>query len=200
MASAKGARPVPIASKAVGGLPVSPTVAAILSRIQEEVSASYRDRFIEMLEIMRQQASQLERIQHTLAILVKTIEPKLDGQVPTVLRIAAEGERADLATAVVVADPIGAGYTMSQADVATALGLSGSRVSVLIRAFKLDVSDCAVTVRRGTRRTIVNYHPRVLDAFRRLVMKPPEGLRKDVQSAIAKTRAQLLGSKPADKS
>jgi len=37
---------------------------------------------------------------------------------PVAFQVAKEGERPDLATAVVVADPIATGYYLSQADIA----------------------------------------------------------------------------------
>lgn len=67
----------------------------------------------EVRETLRQQACALNRIQATLQILVEALMPqladKLDGQkIPVAMRIAGDGETPDVASAVLVADPIGA--------------------------------------------------------------------------------------------
>lgn len=81
-----------------------------------------------MVEAMNRQASAIDRIQTTLELLVRNTRPDLAGQIPPVIGIAQAGEEPDLATAVVVADPIAKGYTMSQASLARAVGISQTDV------------------------------------------------------------------------
>lgn len=85
---------------------------------------------------------------------LKKSAPFIIGVVPVEL-----GEQADLPSAVVVADPIAAGYALTQTNLAEALNLSIADVSELVRAFKLKQDDCAVTVRKGQRSDTANYHP-----------------------------------------
>ena len=183
------------AGKAIDDLHLSPPVASALKDIQAEISDAYRDRFIEMMDVLRQQTSTLARIQETLHILVQAVHPKLAGTVPAAVRVARDGEDPDLASTVMVADPIGAGYTLSQVDLATALGLpNASDVSVLVRASKLDEDgECAVVVRRGARNKIVNYHPRAIETLREWITSPPEGLAlaPDQQGAVKRIRKKM---------
>jgi hypothetical protein len=186
--------PVDISSKSIDKLPVTDEVKGALKDIQAEVSDAYREGFVEMVQAIRQQASVLERIQTTLGILVKHLDPKLEGQLPAAVRIAGDGEAPDLASAVVVADPIGAGFTMSQSDVAKALGINQADASVLLRAFKLNKDEkCAVVVRPGgdQRREVVNYHPSTLDRFREFVTKPPGGLDAAQKSSLRRVRSKM---------
>ena len=74
-----------------------------------------------MVATMKEQASALDRIQETLRVLVQAVNPSLSAQVPPAVRVASDGENPDLASAVVVADPIGQGYVLSQAKLALAL-------------------------------------------------------------------------------
>jgi hypothetical protein len=186
--------PVDISSKAIDQLPVGPEVRDVLKGIQAEVATAYQEGFVEMVQAIRQQASVLDRIQTTLGILVKHLDPKLEGQLPAAVRVAASGESPDLASALVVADPIGAGFTMSQADLAKALGISQADASVLLRGFRLNKDEkCAVVVRPGgdQKREVVNYHPSTLDRFRELLSKPPSGLDPSQRSALRRARAKL---------
>ncbi|MGH7269159.1 MAG: hypothetical protein ACREJ3_01910 [Polyangiaceae bacterium] len=174
-----GAATVTIAAgKSVDDLRLSVPVASVLKDIQAEIAEAYRDRFIEMMDVLRQQTSALDRIQKTIHVLVQAVRPELAGTVPAAVRVARDGESPDLASSIVVADPIGAGYTLSQVDLAKALGLpNATDISVLVRAFKLgDNGECAVTVRRGARNKIVNYHPRAVDTLRKWIDKPPGNL------------------------
>lgn len=182
-----------VSVKAVDDLRLSPHVAEALRSVQTEVLAAYRDRFIEMTEALRQQASALNRIQETLRVLVEHIEPTLVGQLPIAIRVAGPGERPDLASSVVIADPIGMGFTMSQVDVAKGMGLGAADVSVLVRAFELDEQeDVAVVVRRGRRNTIVNYHPSVMQRLTDLVAaSPPAHATAEQKAAIKRVRKKL---------
>jgi hypothetical protein len=142
----------------------------------------------------RQQASALERIQTTLGILVKHLAPKLEGQLPAAVRVVGDGEAPDLASALVIADPIGAGFTMNQAEVAKAVGITQADASVLLRAFQMNKDGtCAVIVRPGgdKKREVVNYHPRTLDRFREILSKPPGGLDANQKSSLKRARAKL---------
>lgn len=202
---------VEAAAKPINDLGLSPPVAKVLRSIQAEVAEAYRERFIEMTETLRQQASTLARIQETLHILVQALQPQLaaslgDQKVPVAMRVASDGEIPDLASAVVVADPIGAGYMLSQTDLAKALGLphtgaSVTDVGILLKAFKLqDDDDCAVTVRPGTRNKIINYHPRAVDRLRELIAEPPPGLTAAQRSSLDRVRRRLPGAATAEPS
>lgn len=180
------------ASHSISKLKLSEPVRASLVGIQEELAEAYRDRFIEMTTALTLQASALDRIQETLRLLVGHLAPQLTGHVPAVVRIAQPDEKPDLASAMVVADPIGAGYMLSQADLAKALALKGPEVSVLVRAFKLSEDGrCAVTVRKGSRAAIVNFHPRAIDRFLELVKNPPDGLTDPQKAALKRVRTKL---------
>lgn len=180
------------AAKTVDDLGLSAPVQAALGEIQKELADAYRDRFIEMAETLRRQASALDRIQATLAILVKHVAPQLEGEVPVAVRIAPDGESPDLASTIIVADPIAAGYTLSQSDLAKALDVGTADVSMLVRAFKItEDGECAVVVRKGTNQKIVNFHPRAVQRFAQLVAHPPEGLDKSQRSALGRVRKKL---------
>jgi hypothetical protein len=189
------------AGEAIDALKLSAPVASALKDIQAEIADAYRDRFIEMMDVLRQQTSTLARIQETLHILVQAVAPNLAGTVPAAVRVARDGEGPDLASTLVVADPIGAGFTLSQVDLAKALGLQNATdVSILVRAFRLnEKGDCAVIVRRGVRNKIVNYHPRAIETLRRLIENPPDNvaLTADQQGAVARIRKKLAPSAKA---
>jgi hypothetical protein len=181
-----------ISAKSIDKLPVSAEVREALRDIQAEVADAYREGFVEMVQAIRQQESVLERIHTTLAILVKHLAPKLEGQLPAAIRIASHGEQPDLASAVVVADPIGSGYSLSQTDAAKALRISPNDASLLFRAFKLqDDGECAVVVRRGKKYQFVNYHARVIERFRQLVYNPPAGIDRRLTKALDRARKSV---------
>lgn len=183
---------IEFASRAIEQLDVPPPIKAILTRIHAELTEAYRSSFLEMLQVIRRQASAIERIQNTLNILVKHAYPNMAG-IPGAVRAVPDDEEPDLATAVVLADPIGAGYTLTQADIAKALALSAPDVSVLVRAFKLpDDGECAVVVRKGGTANIVNYHPRAIDRFRQLIAKPPAGLSAHHRRMVDRIRERLV--------
>lgn len=192
MAKAKTA-PTALAGAAMNNLPLSPGVKKVLSEIQAELVTSYRDSFLEMVEVIRKQASQLARIQETLQIVVKHIDPKLAESTPAAMQIASPGSSPDLATTVVVSDPIGTGYFLSQADIAKALGISSARVSVLVRALGVaEDGDCAVQVRKGKGRELVNYHPRAIERMRHLIKTTaPETLEEKPRSALRRAKLEL---------
>jgi hypothetical protein len=146
-----------------------------------------------MAEAIARQASALDRIQTTLSILVAKIAPELNDQVPAAISVAPDGSRPDLASAIVVADPIGAGFTLSQQALATAIGISQADLSVLDRAWKLrDTEGCAVTVRKGPRRNAVNYHRRAVSRFLQLVESAPTStLNAEQRSALRRVKTAL---------
>ena len=128
----------------------------------------------------------------TLQLLVEKIAPEIKDRIPIPIRLAGDEERPDLTSAVVVADPIATGYTMSQADLADALRLPQADVSVLVRAFGLsDDGECAVVVRKGPKLKIANYHPRAIGRFLALMATPPSGLDANQKSALDRVRRRL---------
>lgn len=144
-----------------------------------------------MAEALNRQAAALERIQTTLSILVEHIAPSLGGVAPVAFRVAGDGEDPDLASAVVTADPIGAGYTLTQADIGRALAVSEVDVSILLRAFKLrDDGRLAVEVRSG-RRSLFNYHPRAVEALRQRVLDPGATVPSRDRSSLKRARRAL---------
>lgn len=185
--------------RAIKNLGLSPEVERKLIDIQAEVASAYREHFIEMVQTMKEQASALDRIQETLRVLIRAVAPQVAGQVPPAVRVVGDGERPDLASAVIVADPIGQGFALSQANLAKALGVNSADVSILSKSFKLDKeADCAVVVRSGPRNTIVNYHPRAIDRFRELVRNPPHELDPTAKAAVARVRKKLgMGKTPS---
>lgn len=184
-----------IASKAIEKLGLPKEVSEVLAAIQAEIADAYRQGFVEMVQAMKQQASALDRIQTTLNVLVQHLAPSLQGKekLPVAFAVVKEGERADLAKAVVVADPIGAGYTLSQSDLAKAVGISQADASILVRAFDFKADgECAVVVRKGKSREIVNYHPRAVRRFLELVANPPKDLTQEQVTAIERVRRKLI--------
>ena len=192
------ADPIDLGERGLEALGLPPEVTRVLASIRAEVNAAYRESFIEMQKVMREQASALARIQGTLQILVETLQPiledKLQGEMPAAFSIAASSDEADVAKALVVADPIGMGFTLSQADLARALDLPQPYVSKLVKAFKLaDDPQCAVQVRRGKGRgtRLVNYHPAAIAQFVDLVLSPPSGLTEDQLNTVRRVKDKL---------
>lgn len=177
----------------VAGLNLSDDVKAVLRDIQAEVAEQYKENFLAMVQAMQQQASAISRMQMTLSTLIEAIKPELKHSLPIAIGIAEGKDNADIAHALVVADPIGTGFTMSQANLAEALGLKAPEVSILVRAFKLNEDEeCAVVVRKGKSGEIVNYHPRTTQRFRELVEVPPKDLSQDAQNVLRRVRTKLL--------
>lgn len=135
----------------------------ILLKIRAELDADYRERFVEMATAVREQAEALSRIQSTLGVLVRHLEPRLEGMEKAAFRIASDGEEADVASAMAVPDPLRFGYRLTQQDVANALRIPASTVSVLVRAWGLhEDAELAVRVRDGTR-PLFAYHSRIVE-------------------------------------
>jgi hypothetical protein len=179
----------------IAELDLSPKVQQALRNIQAEINDAYRENFFAMTQTMNQLVSGMNRIQTSLNVLIEHLVPTLAGKgVPVGLAIAADGEAADVAKTLAVADPIGMGFTLSQSDLARGLKLSQADVSVLVRAFKLNEDEkCAVVVRRGKdgKDQMVNYHPRVAERFKELVSAPPKGLSQAQQRALKRVKEQL---------
>ncbi len=122
-----------------------------------------------------EQGRVLAEIQATLARLVVAVNGGSEVRVGAVARL----------------DPIGAGYTLSQRDLAERLALPPSYISSLVRAFGLDEDPrLAVTVRSGSRR-LVNYHPDAVERFRELLFTPPAGLDERAQHTVKQARSKL---------
>ncbi len=184
--------------KSVENLGLSPKAEAKLKEIHLGLADAYREQYMELLQAINTQASTLRRIQETLNILVQHVAPhiKLDEGVIVPIAVQPTGDlnQADLARALVVADPIGAGYTLSQRDLASALapGVTQPDISVLVRAFKLtDDGNCAVVVRKGTSRDFVNYHPRAVARLKELILLPAKQLKPTEQRALERVRKRL---------
>ncbi|HEX3770486.1 MAG TPA: hypothetical protein VHV30_06470 [Polyangiaceae bacterium] len=176
--------------KSIAELGLTPEVEEALRDVIAELANDYRESSVAMAQALSRQASALDRIQNTLAILVTKIAPELNDQIPAAISVALDGEQPDLASAVVVADPIGAGFSLSQDAVAKALGVTQTDFSVLDRAFKLrDDGNCAVVVRKGPQRNTVNYHRRAIERFRELVAgAQPSSLTAEQKSALRRVK------------
>lgn len=192
---------VDLATKAIEQLKVPQPVKATLLGIQADVAEAYREGFTLMVQAINRQASALERLQNTLNILIEAVKPELKGQLPAAIRIADDGEEPDLASTLITADPIGAGYTLTGNALAQALGVPATDVSVLTKALGLtEDGDCAVVVRRGKQGDIVNYRPRAIARFRELVANPPSGrsLTRDQRAALKRVAKRLIMMQPSD--
>ncbi|MCU0697721.1 MAG: hypothetical protein MUC96_14440 [Myxococcaceae bacterium] len=163
----------------------------ILSKIAAEVNAAYRENFEAMLASLQDIAEGQKRLLTTLGILVKAIEPKLAHDVAAAVSIAMPGSRPDIASAMVLADPGAAGYTLSQGELAKQVGLTQADVSILTRAFGLDV-DSAYSVRipQG-KKTVVKYRSITGARLRELIAAPPAPLTDIAQGSIKRARATL---------
>jgi hypothetical protein len=185
--------PVSLAARAIEQLDLDDDARSALKTIQAELAEQYQQIFLKMLETQRMQASALERLQITLQLLIEKIAPEIKDRVPIAIRIAEGNDQPDIASTMVVADPIATGYTMTQSNLAEALGISQADASILVRAFKLtDDGDCAVTVRKGPRSSIVNFHPRAIIRFRELVASAPEKFTTAQKRALDRVRRRLI--------
>jgi hypothetical protein len=187
-------RPVELAASAIDRLELSPEVRVALKEIHAELADAYRESFLAMVEAINKQASAIERIQTSLDLLIRATAPSLADQIPAVVRVANSDEEPDLASALVVADPIGAGYTLSITSFAKAVGVSAGDAGYLLKAFKLHEDEtCAVVVRRGnSHNTIVNYHPRVIDKFLSLMAAPPAGLSREQEKTLQRVLKKMF--------
>jgi hypothetical protein len=155
-------------------LGLAPSLEAALGDFKADAANSVDD-LVRLADAVRGQASALSRIQTTLDALLAHLAP-------------------ELATKTTAPDPIGAGYSLSQADLAKALGLSSADVSVLCRVFKLPAErECAMVVRAGAR-AIVNYHPRAIDRRRALIAEPPGELDAAGRAALKRVQKKLAAA------
>jgi len=194
MASRKDPRVRRLSSAASDQLGFSEEITAKLEQIEAEVDRNYREAFADMAQAMARQASALDRMQRTLELLVEAVKPELKSQLPPTLRVANPGEDPDLAS-IAVGDPVGLGYTMSQAALAEAVGITQPDLSILAKAFDLKSDeDCAMVVRRGRGkgRDLVNYHPRTISRLRELIAKEHRKLTKTQQAALRRARKALI--------
>lgn len=192
-------RPKSLATESRRALNLDPRVEAALRDVEDELRSQYAEALVDLSRTVNEQASALNRIQRTLEILVEALRPNLAKDlrdIPPAISVAGDGERPDIASAIVVADPVGAGYVLTQQTLADALGVNQPDVSVLVKAFGLvEDGECAVVVRKGKQRDIVNYHPRAVQRFRERVANPPSGLNKVQLAALERVRRKLvLGS------
>lgn len=184
--------PLSLFSRAIDPLPLPPEIKTTLRAIQADVSLAYQQQFMAMAQTLNRQASAIDRMQATLAMLVEKIDPARSLKIPTPIKVVEDARDADVAVPLILADPMGAGFVMSQADLAAAVGLAQPTVSVLVRAFKLqDDEDCAVVVRRGRSTNTVNYHPRAAEKFRQYLREPPPDLDRSEQTALSRARRDL---------
>lgn len=180
-----------LSSKALKDLNLPDEVEDVVMRIQSRLVSAYNDSIAEMMGAVKQQAAALERIQETLHLLISASHPTLQGQLPPILRVARDNEGADLTSAVLVADPIAMGFTMTQEELADALTLSSPTVSILARAFKLeDDETSAVTVRKG-KRPLYLYHPRAAEKFRSLLARNHPSFSTRQQNELRRAREKL---------
>jgi hypothetical protein len=186
-------QPVELGKMAVENLELPDEVTRELKTIQAASAESFRESFLAMVEVINRQAAALVRIQTTLELLVRHFKITEGEGAPTAFRVAGSDEEVDLATALVVPDPIGAGYTLSQAALAKAMGIGQPDVSILVEAFKLkNEAEYAVTVRSGAH-NMINYHPRVVGRFLELIKTPPSGLNPNQRAALKRVQRRLLG-------
>jgi hypothetical protein len=192
------AKPADFSAKSISELGLSPEVEDALRDVVASLGEDYRDAFVEMAQAINRQASALDRIQATLNVLVSKVIPEHDDRIPAAVSVAPQGTRADLAHAIIVADPIGAGYTLSQEALARALGITQTDVSILERALKLrEDGSCAVVVRKGLHHDTVNFNARAIARFRELVANAQESsLNGNQKSALKRTRAAFAAADP----
>lgn len=196
------AKPKPLPPKASAVKPKTLVAAALaktnipaqvrddIEAIRADLDAEYRDRFLAMTAAISKQASALDRIQHTLELLLEHAAPELQGRIPGLV-VAPEGADADLASVrgAFAADPIGAGYSLGQQAIANALQCNQTDVSLLLRELEIKKKPAlAVVVRKSGEHETVNYHRRVIDELLRVLEKPPANASKEILSAIARIK------------
>ncbi len=194
------AKPTELTGQTAKQLNLSPEVQSALAEIQAELADAYREDFTNLVRAVQEQASALNRIQNTLSLLLQHLPATLAAQAPPVLRVSDSQEHADLASAVVIADPIGQGFTMSLTSLAKAMGVSPSDLGVVVKALKLgSQADYAVVCRTGKHNAITNYHPKAVEAFRKIIQDtPPSSLSGNDRSALQRLKGKL-GPSTGDK-
>ncbi len=176
----------------IKGLKASQESKEILAQIAAEVNAAYRENFESMLHSLQDIAEGQKRLLSTLGVLISAIEPKLGVNLPVAVSIAMPGERPDIASTIVLADPLAAGYALTQGQLAKEVGLSQADVSILARAFRLDADTAyAVRIPQG-KRTTVWYRPLAGARLKELIAAPPELLSPRAEAIVKRCRAKLL--------
>ena len=149
--TASSREPTSIVAKTIKDLELSPDVALVLRDIEAQIAEAYRDRFLDMTEMLRQQMSMAARTQETLNILVEFLAPQLAGSVPTAgedryRRVAA---RPRFRSSCRGPDRRGL-HPDAGRPFFRALGVSSADISILVRGFDVNgKEECAVTVRTG---------------------------------------------------
>jgi hypothetical protein len=199
VAASKAAKPAEIAAQRSKQLGLSVEVQAALGDIQAELADAYREGFTEMVRAVQEQASALSRIQNTLGLLLQAVAPTLADQAPPVVRIAAEGESSDIATAIVIADPIAQGFTLSMTTLSKAMGVSAGDLGILVKALKLhEKQGLAVVCREGKHNRVVNFHPRAIEAFKAVIRDTPlSSLSGNDASGLRRLKEKLDAQPPA---
>lgn len=188
-------KPVELSTRRSKALGLSPEVQAALVDIQADLAEAYRESFTEMVRAIQEQASALNRIQNTLSLLITNLAPTIADQMPPMLRVAGTNESPDVASAVIVADPIAQGFTLSLASLAKAIGVSAGDLGVLVKALKLNQNPgFSVVVREGKHSTITNYHARAIEAFRNAIAEADASalLEKNERSALKRAKQCLV--------
>lgn len=172
-------------------LKVSDEAKEILAALAVEVNAAYRENFERMLQSLQDISEGQKRLLSTLAVLIKAIEPKLEKDLSAAVAIAMPGERPDIATTLVLADPSAAGYTLTQGELAKNVGLTQAEVSILTRAFGLDEDSAyAVKIPQG-KKNVVKFRATAAARLVELISAPPMPLSDRAASAVKTSRTKL---------
>jgi len=198
--SVKATRPTSLAEKALvdAGMPVE--VAAHILAIQQRLDESYRRQASATAEALQRQGAAIERLAILVQAVLERLPPPAEGAPLPVLTVAPEGAEPDLATLPdnVAADPIAAGYRLSQTDVARILRCPQGAISVLVRELGLhDDLRFAVQVRAG-KRPIVNYHMRVIDRLLELIDGDDQAISAEAARELRRIRRAREGIGPDD--
>jgi hypothetical protein len=133
-------------------------------------------------------------LQATLQLLIEKIAPELQDRIPVPIRVVEDPANADVAAPLMLADPMGTGYTLTQTRLADAIGLPAPVVSVLVLCLKLNHDEkCAVAVRRGRGADTYSYHPRAIARLKQLIEFPPASKFAPAEASALKRARRLLG-------
>lgn len=186
--------PLSLAWKAIDNLDVPEPIKTTLRLLQAQLTLAYQRNFVSLSTTIERQASALDRLQTTLQLLIEKIAPELKDRIPVPIRVVEDLANADVAAPLIQADPMGAGYTLTQTRLADALGLPPPVVSVLVRCLKLNHDEkCAVAVRRGREADTFSYHPRAIARFKQLVEAPPPSKLSQAEASALKRARRMLG-------
>lgn len=188
--------PVELTAAAIQRLDLPNDVKRLLAQIAERNADANRTALINLTEQLKSMNLRLDRLQSTVSILLDRMAPTLKGnadKLPVAFTVASSPGDADLAKAVVVADPIAQGFTLTQKDLGERLGLDQPTVSVLVRGLGItnDANLC-VAVRRGRGQEVINYHLNAVDGLKKKIAAPPSSLPRSVLSALRRAQKALL--------